>query len=279
MGGEYVALRANQAWYWTYLVNVLQVRSTAGEWFWTGHLWSLSVEEQFYLVWPAVVLLVPSRHLAKMCLAVFLAAWIARLGWVATHERLLGAYVLTPMRMDSLAAGAYVAVLARSEAGSRLLRRWYRWVGLAALAVAVPVLVQHGDDLQNSLVIRFGYASAAIAFACIIVWLLIDERARRPLEWGPLRAIGRISYGGYLYHLPLIGICVGLRARLIAFGAGGSWQLAIAHVAWVGGIIAFTLAVAAVSYRLIEKPFLDLKDRFSARAPGIPRPIAMERSM
>jgi peptidoglycan/LPS O-acetylase OafA/YrhL len=279
MGGEYVTLRANQSWYWTYLVNVLQVRSTTVDWFWTGHLWSLSVEEQFYLVWPAVVLLVPTRHLAKTCIALFVAAWIARLGWVATHERLLGAYVLTPMRMDSLAAGAFVAVLARTEAGSMALRRWYRWIGLAALAVAVPVLVRHGDDLQNSLVIRFGYAASAIAFACAIVWLLVDARPRHPLEWGPLRAIGRISYGGYLYHLPLIGICVGVRTRLIAFGAGGSWQLAIAHVAWVGGIIALTLIVASVSYRLIERPFLDLKDRLSAPHESSAGPIAMERSM
>jgi peptidoglycan/LPS O-acetylase OafA/YrhL len=275
MGWQYSQLRAHQAWYWTYLVNVLQVRSSVTEWFWSGHLWSLSVEEQFYLVWPAVVLVTARKHLAKVCVLAFITAIALRVGWAFTHKVLLGAYVLTPMRMDSLAAGALVAVLARSSDGSAMLLRWYKRVGIGALIVGVPLFAAVGDDVQNLNITLIGYSLSAAVFASAIVWVIVDRRPRRLMEWRPLRAVGRISYGGYLYHLPIIGLCEGLRARLVLFGATGAWQLWAAHAAWIVLIVSLTLLVSVLSYRLIEQPFLALKDRMGTRSGALVPHVAV----
>ncbi len=265
MGWQYMHLRAHEGWYWTYLVNVLQVRSPTTEWFWTGHFWSLSVEEQFYLVWPAIVLVTARKHLAKVCVLAFVTAIALRVGWAVTHTALLGAYVLTPMRMDSLAAGAFVAVLARSSDGSATLLRWYRGVGIAALIVGLPLFAAVGDDLQNLRVVLVGYSLSAVGFGSAILWVIVDPRPRRIMAWGPLRAVGRISYGGYLYHLPIIGLCAGVRTRLVSFGGSGGWQLWAAHASWIVMIVSLTLVVSALSYRLVEQPCLALQDRVRMR--------------
>jgi peptidoglycan/LPS O-acetylase OafA/YrhL len=264
---QYTHMASHSAWYWTHTVNILHARTEVTEWFHTGHLWSLSVEEQFYLVWPALVFIIPRRRLPLACLLVCAIALLARVWWVATHDRLIGAYILTPLRMDSLAFGALVAALARSADGSTFLRRWYRPIGLSALAVALPVQVILGADLQNRWVIIVGYAANAIVFAAIIVWLLVDARPRKRLEWAPLRSVGRVSYGGYLYHLPLIGLCTPLRSRLIAAAGDNVVSITAAHVAWIGGMIALTIVVASISYRWIETPFLELKERFASTTP------------
>ena len=261
LSGEYQSLAANQRWYWTYAVNVMQARQPRAEWFWTGHLWSLSVEEQFYLVWPAVVLLVSRRRLALACVAAIVGAFALRVWWVLTQPEALGAYVLTPMRMDSLAAGALVATLARSERGSQWLRRTYRWIGASALAVLLPLHALHGADLQNVWMTTAGYAMNALGAATLIVWLIADPRPRAWLEWRPLRAAGRVSYGAYLYHLPLIGLMVPLRDRLQAFASGGTISSVAAHGAWIATILVLTLLVASASFRWIERPFLELKTR------------------
>lgn len=264
MGQGFVQLRAHQVWYWTYLVNVLQTRIPDTDWFWTGHLWSLSVEEQFYLLWPAVVFVTPRRHLAKLCVFLIAAAALLRAAWSLAQQSPTAACVLMPMRMDSLAVGALVAVLARTTEGTVALRRWYRPIGGVALAVAIPLFMLHGDDARSQSILLAGYSAAAIAFGALIVWLLDDPRPRRLFEWSALRSVGRISYGGYLYHLPLLGICVGWRAKLIAWGGAGGFAHGAAHLLWISSMVALTLLVASVSYRVIERPFLDLKDRPSS---------------
>lgn len=265
--GPYVQAASHQSWYWTYTVNILQARSSISDWWYTGHLWSLSVEEQFYLVWPAVVLVVPRRRLPVLCLAAMALAVMLRFWWAATHQRMLGAYVLTPLRVDSLAVGALVASLARTGDGTALLRRWYRRVGLVALAVALPVQVWFGSNLQDRWVVLVGYAANAVVFAALIVWVLDDARPRRRLEFPGLRRIGRISYGGYLYHLPLIGACAALRLRLVSFAGNGTGAVLVAHALWIGSVIALTILVASISYRWIETPFLDAKDRLWLEPP------------
>jgi peptidoglycan/LPS O-acetylase OafA/YrhL len=255
-------MRDRQVWYWTHLVNVAVVRTPNIDWGgWTGHLWSLSVEEQFYLLWPAVVFVTPRRHLAKLCVFLMVAAAILRAAWLWAQQPPVGAYILMPMRMDSLAVGALIAVLARTNEGTLALRRWYRRIGGIALAVGVPLFVLDGNHSQDKPIILAGYSVAAITFGALIVWLLDDPRPRRLFEWGALRRVGRISYGGYLYHLPLIALCAGWKAKLVDWGGAGGLAYWAAHLLWISSMVALTLLVATVSYRVIERPFLDLKDR------------------
>jgi len=255
---------AHESWYWTYTVNILQTLHPRDEWFSTGHLWSLSVEEQFYFVWPAVIWFTPRRRIGAVCLAIIALAPALRVWTVLTQAEPLGAYVLTPMRADALAAGALVAVLARSTEGTAFLRRIYPVVGLASLAIVAPLLALFGANVQHPAISTAGYSLNAFVFAALIAWVVEGRGPQRFLEHRMVRRIGQVSYGGYLYHLPIIGIASPLRDRLHGFGAGGVVHMTIAHMAWVSFVMMMTLAVATISYRWIETPFLELKDRFAA---------------
>lgn len=261
MGDGLARVRTNQAWYWTYFVNLVQLRFPNSDLFWTGHLWSLSVEEQFYLLWPAIVLATPRRYLAKLCVFLIAAAALLRAAWLYARMPIIGVYVLTPMRMDSLAVGALVAVLARTPDGTLALRRWYRPIGGIALAVAIPLFVLWGDTSASRAMALGGYSTAAIVFGALIVWLLDDPLPRRLFELPALRRAGRVSYGAYLYHLPLIGLCQPWHAMLVDRSRGGGFAYGAAHGVWMASIAALTLGVATVSYRVVERPLLALKER------------------
>src|SRR5690606_28281082 len=101
-------------WLWTYMGNFLMARGWEAMPSHTTHLWSLAVEEQFYLVWPLLVFAVRRRWLMALCGLTFLGAILTR-AYLATQGAAAAAYVLTPARMDTLAAGALVAVVLRQR--------------------------------------------------------------------------------------------------------------------------------------------------------------------
>ena len=106
-----------QAWFWTYSGNVLfALRGTFdGAPSFTAHLWSLAVEEQFYLVWPLVVALLTRRGVAWACLTAIAGAAALRFALLSHGPELANAaYVLMPSRMDALAIGGLAATLARA---------------------------------------------------------------------------------------------------------------------------------------------------------------------
>lgn len=80
-----------------------------------GHFWSLAVEEQFYLIWPVVVLWCSARTLERICFFLIPVALVMRIGFVWGEDNILGAFVFLPCAMDSLAMGAVVAVLVREK--------------------------------------------------------------------------------------------------------------------------------------------------------------------
>src|SRR5205823_2572136 len=104
----------------------------------TGHLWSLSVEEQFYLLWPAVVLAAGRRRLVPISIAIVAGVALLRAVLVAVSGPSLGIYVLLPTRMDELTIGAALAALARDPQSWRAVTRW---TPLAAAASVVVLLV------------------------------------------------------------------------------------------------------------------------------------------
>jgi peptidoglycan/LPS O-acetylase OafA/YrhL len=106
-------------WYATFLTNVALARSHGMAAFGTGHLWSLAIEEQFYLVWPLVVLRATPRALARVTLALFGLGVLARAalrltGVTDAYET----YVLTPTHLDGLLAGALLALARRRSSAS-----------------------------------------------------------------------------------------------------------------------------------------------------------------
>jgi peptidoglycan/LPS O-acetylase OafA/YrhL len=263
---EYRFVAAQQAWYWTYTVNIAQVLYglTRAQTWETSHLWSLAVEEQFYLIWPAVVWFCSPRALRRVCLASIGIGVAIRIAIVATTENYWGAYVLMPARIDALALGGLIAVMARSEEGSRLLRRLARPLGIVA---AVILLIHLAVTLElrpmQPFVTSIGLLCTAIVSGAVLIETLSNPQGLlgRFANGGILRRIGRYSYGAYVLHMPLRGLMAPLRQKLFDSALAARFQTLV-NLAWVLALIVASVALAALSFHAFESRFLALRDRF-----------------
>jgi peptidoglycan/LPS O-acetylase OafA/YrhL len=206
------------------------------------HTWSLAVEEQFYLVWPMVIAiglnlgLVSRRTAFRILVAVIVLVAVLRFAYWPDENRILFG---TDTRGDAILAGCALALMPRLQIAA---------TRVAIAAALVLVVYATGADLPflgRPAFFLLGLPLVAIASPVIVAWALAEPRM---LRWAPLVHVGRISYGLYLWHLPLV---LGLEG----VGVHGLLLPAIA--------IPISLAVAELSYRFIEQPFL------RRRAPAI----------
>ena len=266
---EWVAsVRLNQWPYWVYLSN------------WTepfkhgihglSHLWSLAVEEQFYLVWPLVVWLIARRGLVWLSLAMIIGTPFIRLGIRLTDLPLEAAYMFTVARWDALAAGALVAALLRDEQGRALVRRWQGRITVAAVvALAALVLRQHGfhsEDIPDQVI---GQSLVAILSATLLAYAAVStsplpSRLQSALSRPGLRTLGKYSYAMYVFHFPIHHSLKLLLADVV-MGADTPMRL-VRLIGYLVLVITLTFIAALISWRVIEKPFLDLKNRVAPRA-------------
>lgn len=259
-------------WYWAYLGNwafaFQQVIPPL------SHFWSLAVEEQFYLGWPLVVLAARGRRLAWVAGALVLAgpllrAWVVYgTGWPAGS-----AYRVTPGRLDELALGALLAVALRDERlRPRLLAAWPALAGVGAAGFAVLGLWNGPFDMHRAPLELWSHTFLGLAFAGLLVAAVATEGTEAPLQRllrsRPLQALGRVSYGVYVVHYFVhLAALAWLAARpwgaaLLAGRAG--YALYAALGAWA------SVALAEVSWRLVERPALSLKRFFVVRRPESP---------
>jgi peptidoglycan/LPS O-acetylase OafA/YrhL len=228
-----------------------------------GHTWSLALEEQFYLVWPALlVLLLRPRRSGTTPAIVFLVSFVTIS--VLRISGVVGPAGLFIGRPDALLLGAAIALLRRDFPG-----RWVRPAAVSSAGVAIGVgtagLVgiaawDAGDDAFG-----LGYTLAALAAATLVYGLVVlDEQGpSRIFAWPPAVAFGRVSYGFYLWHLPVL--------RWTDDRLTG--DPAVVRIA-IG--LALALGATLLSYRLLEEPALRLKARFAP--PATSRPIGQSRS-
>jgi peptidoglycan/LPS O-acetylase OafA/YrhL len=274
-GRSHLILLADQSWYWTYLINVRIAIQGWPEFGALAHFWSLAVEEQFYLLWPVVVFVLPSRRLWFACAACVGAAFGLRLGlgWVGEG---LAAYVSTLARMDSLAIGALVALAARHPGG---LQEWQRLAKLVAVGAGtflfLEALVRGGLRTEDFAVHTIGYTGIAVFFGAVLVLAVTssdDNWIGRVLSLRTLRLAGRYSYGLYVFHHPIVLL---LRRQLTIPDIqvlGSQLPGFLAYSVLAGGM---SLALAVLSWHLYESRFLALKGRFPY-VTAEPRKAALE---
>lgn len=267
---DFATLRANQLWYWTYMVNVLQaVKGGAATPLNTSHFWSLCVEEQFYLVWPAVVLVSTPRGLVRVAVAASLFGMLFRIALVSAGAKPGIAYVLTPGHLDGLMAGATLAVAAREGGLERFRRVALRVFGFTS-AVILVLAAWRGMEYTDPVIAIAGFPLIAACYGALLVlgttstgWLGRLLRARH------LRAWGKYSYGLYLLHYPLLGVLDDkLGPSLDRLTWGGSHLPGVLALCVVG--LPMSYAIAWASYNLYEKRFLALKRYFGAAHSRVP---------
>ena len=247
----------------TYTMNYVGNRS------WNvGHIWSLSVEEQFYLLWPLAVLLCKPRIASKVALLALLLAPLCRLVfffWIPAipyHEWF-------PAACDSLATGCFLTLL-----GPGLRQRWISpWI-TSRWFFAVPVLVLLANALRyraegllgldpKARILFLLLDTVGITLMNVGIALTIERVVCYPgdffgriLNSKPLIWLGTISYSLYLWQMPFFNP---------------------ESPAWITRFpvnIVLSIAAATASYYCIEKPILQLRNRFTRRAERTAAPVA-----
>ena len=226
----------------TYTVNF--ARKPAWE---IGHIWSLSIEEQFYLVWPLALMLAGPRRARFLVIAGLAAGPVLRtaLGlffkdWLWVKD------TWTPFRVDCIAAGCLLGLLASDPEFRRrvAVTSSNAWKYLSAAALILPL-----NHVLGMVSAKYGLLlGESVKAACIVavIWACInhkDTRFGRLLEWKPAVTLGILSYSLYLWQ------------QLFLNPHNGSWI-----AAWPQNAV-LAVGTAALSYRFVEQPFLRIKDR------------------
>jgi len=225
------------------------------------HLWSLGIEEQFYLVWPWLLWWLRPPQVANFCLGLLGVSWACKLAMWSAGTEPMSIYYFTLCRMDGFAVGGFLA--ARACAGRLPLERG--WQVLPALALAVLVagfVLKHGLPHRNNAALAALFTSATpLVFGALLHACLCsrpDQALRRALAQPTLQFFGRYSYGLYLVHFAgdtWVRICLQPWAEQRLDGNA----LAVSMAACSLGI---AVLLALLLHRLVEAPALRLKDRW-----------------
>ena len=239
-----------------------------------GHLWSLCVEEQFYLLWPWVVFAVRKRRaLLWICTTAVVLGPVLRFALQAhapewmLHEELL--YRATPSQADALLLGGLLALLWRGEHRATLIRVARYAALLGTLLWAGYLLFVVRDWRMITIPYPHWTYTGGLLFCNVYSAALIvcaaGERGLvyRLLHAWPLRWVGRLTYGAYVFHDVLhdgfVHIVVHAGGPRIAENYPLRNELAAAIA------LPATLLLAWLSFRFFETPFLNLKERWTIR--------------
>lgn len=213
-----------------------------------GVLWSLAVEEQFYLIWPVLIFLLSPRAIMWTAASLLVVAPALRAAATPFVSDFAPIYHLTPFRFDLLAAGALLACIARREPA--VFRISAKWASIGAIASACLLLFLSRFPWfrvsSNSVVANACLYTLTLVIAAAALILALSQRGpvAYVLRWRVLRYIGLISYSMYLIHFALI---LWLRNYF-----GNRWVVLVLSLAG-------TILYSALSWHLLERRLLSRK--------------------
>ena len=230
-------------------------------------LWSISIEEQFYLIWPGLakvggrsaILLLSVLLLPVSCLAIYLLARY-------TQGASQAIWASSLVQFEFFGLGALVALLLNGRVP--LLSTSSRFAMVAAagiLWIGAEIFFHLRESVLLSGPLSYVTGYQMVAIGCVLLLLGFLGVAQ---EWAPrgLIYLGKISYGLYVFHY----LCLDLAMRMVAPAARagnairyGRIEIAIRSLGGISAGLLLTILFAAASYRFLEKPFLKLKERFT----------------
>lgn len=253
---EFVQQAGSPLWYLFYLSNVPEMIGHDPP-FVLAPVWSLAIEEQFYLVFPCAVALLSRRKLVIALAGAVAFAPIFRAVTVyvwPANERVQ--YLATPSRMDELALGCLVAVAFRTQWFAPK-RSHVHWALLGAAVLFGIALLASGLDRTQTFGRIGGYSIVAFSLTVVVLWAVVNRESR--LTWalrlGPVMYVGKLCYGLYLLHRPAAFLVDEALTRL-------SLPVATDGIVPVAIKLATALGLATVSWYAFEQPILRLKRHF-----------------
>ncbi len=239
-------MRHNFLWHASYLSNVLIIlknRYTGA-----GHFWSLAVEEQFYLVWPWLMLKIATRNAWKLAVGAVVLTLVYKTAIAFTLGAHLAGALLPFACLDSLGLGALLACFSYDERLKPYRSGFLRAAAVLGSLIVAGQLIIYATDRGT----RIFYSTSFLGVSLIFTWLVgkaADGKFWKLIEARPLVYTGKISYGLYLWHIFMPALVV----WLLGYNPG-TWTLAAFATI-------LTFVVAATSWKLVEGPLNALKDR------------------
>lgn len=252
----------NQVWLWTYMQNWLYIFKPAGDSSALHHLWSLSVEEQFYLAWPLVILLLrkPNRLMAFM--AILLVGVILLRLWIWNYNVADLAYfnLYTFTRIDGLCIGSMIALLHRINRDFLAKYTTIIVFFFAGLNFAF-FFFNRGKQFSFPYLALVGYTTFAMLFGLLVNEAVGGKNKLVNLIFSirPLKFLGKISYGFYIFHWPVhLWLSPYLYSWIAGYTSDDLTLIFVSVFTTVSGVF-----ISFISYRYFENNFLKLKDRYS----------------
>jgi peptidoglycan/LPS O-acetylase OafA/YrhL len=227
------------------------------------HFWSLAVEEHFYLFWPAIVYFVSRRRLGLVCVGFILGGLAMRLAFEMRGFNMYYAHLLTPSRVDSLAMGGLIAVIARHGRGLAAMAGVAKSIALfATVGIGTIYFRIHDFQPKYQMVRTIGFTVLAFFFGSLLVLGVTakpSEFAGRILGGRVLRFFGKYSYALYIFHVLIVPPIREWVSPIKLTGSIGAFGGLVVHIL---ACYAASIVLALLSWHLFEKWFLKLKRFF-----------------
>lgn len=254
---------SNQIWLWTYLQNWLFVFKEPVGTKMLLHTWSLAVEEQFYLVWPATILLIrrPKILLIVVAAVLLIVAVTRYMLWTHHIGELAYSSLYTFTRIDGICVGCMLALLMRIHPGF-LKKYTFVVVFLIAIVNFGFYFLNHQHAYALPYLAFVGYTTFAILFG-ILVYEAVEGKSKIInfiFNNSILKFFGKISYGLYVYHWPIFILLFSFFQQF--FATSLMFPEKTAAVAGSITVIMIDIIISFLSFRFFENFFLKLKKRY-----------------